>query len=103
MFRKILGWTGVSVGGMITLLGCGILIFKKVFQIVLAVILICLSLATGILLPNPISAVGLVCGILMLFLPEPAVGILWIVTGLLLVAGGLILALIKSKKKKKEA
>ena len=64
------------------LLGIGILLWKTPMSIGVAAVLICLSLCTGILIPNFVSTYGLIAGICMLVLPAPVSGIAVIVLSL---------------------
>ena len=66
------------------LLGLLMLLFKAPASISSGVVVICLSICIGILLPNPISIWGLIAGICMLVLPPQMTGV---VIMLLSVAG----------------
>ncbi len=72
------------VGGFSTvalLLGIIMLFATKTITDSTAVTIICLSLASGLLLPNPISFMGLIAGISLLVLPPWSVGIILILIG----------------------
>ena len=56
------------------LLGLLMLLFKAPVSISSAVVVICLSICIGILLPNPVSFWGLIAGICMLVLPAQMTG-----------------------------
>lgn len=69
--KKILSWIlGIT---FIAAFACGIclLIFAQAISLVLGIVVICLSLATGLILPNPISLFALIAGICMIFAPVP--------------------------------
>ena len=78
------------------LAGLCLLLFSRQFATVGGIVVICLSLATGLVLPNPFSLAYLVAGILMLVLPKPVPAIILLVLG----AGGAIANLIVWLKKK---
>ncbi|MBQ6819147.1 MAG: hypothetical protein IJP35_06035 [Clostridia bacterium] len=59
--------------GLLT--GLVILLLKTPMAITTAIVIICLSICFGILLPNPISFWGLIAGICMLVLPANVTGI----------------------------
>lgn len=61
-----------GVGAVIGLL---FLVAPKAFSTTAAMIVICLSLASGLILPNPVSFWFLVAGICMLVFPSWVVGI----------------------------
>ena len=78
------------------LAGLCLLLFSKQFSTVGGIVVICLSLATGLIAPNPISLAYLVAGILMWVLPKPVPAIILFVLGV----GGAIANLIVWLKKK---
>ena len=78
------------------LAGLCLLLFSKQFSTVGGIVVICLSLATGLILPNPISLAYLVAGILMWVLPKPVPAIILFVLGV----GGAIAELIVWLKRK---
>ena len=80
---------------MLVLSGLCLLLFSKSFATVGGIIVICLSLATGLIVPNPVSLVFLVAGILMLVLPKPIPAIVLLCLGV----GGAIANLIVWMKK----
>lgn len=57
---------------------------------ILGVIVICLSICTGILLPNPLSFIGLFAGIAMLILPPVFTGVILLVVCLAAMAANWI-------------
>ena len=74
----IVGATGV----LAFLVGIIFLPGAKALTISAAVTVICLSLAFGILIPNPICFVGLIAGICALVFPSWIVGIILMVVGI---------------------
>lgn len=44
-------------------------------------VVICISLASGLIVPNPLSFIGLIAGILMLILPSWVVGVILLCMG----------------------
>ena len=64
------------------LVGMVILLLKTPMAITTAIVIICLNICSGILLPNPISFWGLIAGICMLVLPANVTGI-----GMILLSG----------------
>lgn len=66
--------------------GLCLLLFSKQFATVGGIVVICLSVATGLIAPNPVSIAYLVAGILMLVLPKPIPAIILLCLG---VAGGI--------------
>lgn len=54
----------------LVLAGLSLLLFPQQFARVFGIVEICLSFATGIILPNPVSPVYLSVGILLLVLPK---------------------------------
>ena len=78
------------------LAGLCLLLFSKQFATAGGSVVLCLSLATGLIAPNPVSLAYLVAGILMWVLPKPIPAIILLCLG----AGGAIANLIVSMKKK---
>lgn len=78
------------------LAGLYLLLFSKQFATVGGIVVICLSLATGLIAPNPVSIAYLIAGILMLVLPKPIPAIILLCLG----ASGAIANLIVWVKKK---
>lgn len=99
MKKKILAY-GIGIMCAVGLLvGLVILLLKAPMAITTAVVVICLSICSGILLPNPISFWGLIAGVCMLVLPAKVTGIGMMV---LSVAGALANGLAFSKTLRKE-
>lgn len=65
----------------LVLAGLCLLAFPRQFATVGGVVVICLSLATGLIVPNPVSFAYLVAGILMLVLPKPIPAIILLCLG----------------------
>lgn len=64
-------------------LGLMMILLPKFFTVASAVTIICISLAFGIMCPNPISIVGFIAGILMLIFPANIIGIVFICFGII--------------------
>ena len=87
--KKILSWIlGLT---FIAAFACGIclLVFSQAMSLVLGIVVICLSLATGLILPNPISLFALIAGISMIFAPVPTGIVLACVGAIGMLANGL--------------
>lgn len=93
--RLIFLLCGIFCASLI-LAGLCLLVFSKQFATVGGIVVICLSLATGLTVPNPVSIAYLVAGVLMLVLPKPVPAILLLCLG----AGGAIANLIVWLQKK---
>ena len=93
--RLIFLLCGIFCASLI-LAGLCLLVFSKQFATVGGIVVICLSLATGLIVPNPVSIAYLVAGILMLVLPKPVPAILLLCLG----AGGAIADMIVWLQKK---
>jgi len=78
------------------LAGLCLLLFSKQFATVSGIVVICLSLATGLIVPNSVSLAYLIAGILMWVLPKPIPAIILLCLG----AGGAIANWIVWLKKK---
>ncbi len=63
------------------LLGLMMVFLPKGLTVAAATVIICLSIASGLIIPNHISLLGLVAGICMLVFPAWIVGIVFIVIG----------------------
>lgn len=79
------------------LLGMILLISSKAMTISAAIVMICLSLASGLLIPNPVSFLGLIAGICIIIFPSWIVGIIFILLGI----AGAIANLFVAKRKLK--
>lgn len=80
----------------LVLAGLCLLVFSRQFATVGGIVVICLSLATGLIVPNPVSIAYLVAGILMLVLPKPVPAILLLCLG---VGGAIANAIVWAKNK----
>ena len=76
-------------------LGMILLIPSKPLTLSTAIIMICLSIASGLLIPNPISFLGLMAGIYMIIFPSWIIGIIFILLGI----AGAIVNLFVAKRK----
>lgn len=72
------------------LAGLCLLVFSRQFATVGGIVVICLSLATGLIAPNPVSIAYLVAGILMLVLPKPIPAIILLCLGVIGAVANLI-------------
>lgn len=79
--RKILSLVIGVFCAIILLGGVCMLFLSKTASTVSGVAVIVISLASGLIIPNPISFVGLIIGICMLFMPALWIGILLITLG----------------------
>lgn len=71
MKKKNLISLAIGIMCIITLIiGICMLVLPKSLSLPSGIILICLSLASGMLIPNPISFAGLIIGILMIIFPN---------------------------------
>lgn len=68
-------------GFLVLTTGVCFLFVPKTAAVVCGIILVCLSLATGILLPNPFSFVGLLAGICMSLCAPTYIGAIFICFG----------------------
>lgn len=88
--RKMIAYIIGATFAAAFILGLILLVASKGITVSIAITIICLSLASGLIAPNPISFVGLIAGICMLVFPPWIVGVVFIVIG---VAGAVINAL----------
>ena len=79
--RKILSLIIGIFCTIILLGGVCMLFLSKTASTVSGVAVIVISLASGLIIPNPISFVGLIIGICMLFMPPLLIGIVLIAFG----------------------
>lgn len=79
----------------LVLAGLCLLVFSRQFTMVGGIVVICLSLATGLIAPNPVSIAYLVAGILMLVLPKPIPAIILLCLGVIGAVANLIVWLKK--------
>lgn len=79
--RKILSLVIGIFCAIILLGGVCMLFLSKTAATISGVAVIVISLASGLIIPNPISFVGLIIGICMLFMPALWIGILLITLG----------------------
>jgi len=71
---------------LILMLGIGLMLFGENATVAMAIAVICISLASGLIIPNPLSLAGLIAGICMLVFPSKAVGIVLIAAGIMGIA-----------------
>ena len=81
--KKFIGWMIGIMCAIDLTAGLAMLVPYKTFTTVAAIIILCLSICSGILAPNPISLYGLVIGVCMLVFPPQIVGIILLAAGLI--------------------
>ena len=81
--KKFLAYILGATLAIAVVLGLLIILLPEFFTIASAITIICISLAFGIVLPNPVSFVGLIAGILMLIFPANIIGIIFICFGII--------------------
>ena len=79
--KKIAAWTVGIVFALILTLGLIYLVLPNVLCDIIGWVVICLSLAWGLLMPNPVSLWTLAAGVCMVICPGWAAGILLILAG----------------------
>lgn len=83
----VLGVTAVCA----LLTGICFVLASKTISIIGGIVIICLSLASGLILPNPISFFTLIAGICTLVFPPQIIGIVFAILGLAgMVTGGIL-------------
>ena len=92
--KKFLSRAVCIIAACALLVGAGFIFAPKGFSVAGGIVIICLSLASGLILPNPISFLGLIAGVCVLIFPPKIVGIVFAVLG---VAGMLTNVIISSK------
>ena len=81
MAKKIIVYLVGAGFLLLTILGIALVIGPESTDTVSGITLIVLSIASGLIVPNPISIFGLIAGILILVLPEKVAGIALLVIG----------------------
>lgn len=81
IIKKIIAWTLGILCTCAWITGLLLLIPSKALSITLAVIIICLSLCFGIILPNPICPLTFATGICILIFPPKIVAIVLLCIG----------------------
>ena len=79
--KKIIAWIVGGVFLTVMLLGICVLFFPRGAAIGVGIAIICVSLAFGMILINPLFIIPLALGVLMLFVPPYVSGIILIVLG----------------------
>ena len=88
MFRKKhLSWLWGGTFAFAALMGLFLLFASEKASLMGGIVIICLSLATGLIAPNPVSFIALAAGICMAFLPPWIVGLILLCIG---IAGTLV-------------
>ena len=72
--KKWIAWMIGAMCAMALTAGLILLLPYKTVITVFAIVIICLSICTGILAPNPVSLYGLLIGICMLVFPPQIIG-----------------------------
>lgn len=89
--RKVLISVLCIVAACVLLTGIGFLFASKTISIIGGIVIICLSLASGLILPNPISFFALIAGICALVFPPQIIGIAFAFLGLIgMITGGIL-------------
>lgn len=87
MKQKIFHWSVGVICAKAMMVGLVAIILPENASLAMSITVIVISIASGLILPNPFSFLGLIAGILMLFMPLWVVGIVLIalsITGMLL-------------------
>lgn len=90
--KRIVTYIVGGTGAVAVLLGILLLTASKAVNISAAIVMICLSIAFGLIIPNTISILGLAAGICMLVFPAPIVGVVLITLGIVIAVVNLIVA-----------
>lgn len=88
---KVLTVLLIGISVCVTLMGICLMFSSKAISVTLGIVMICLSLASGLLLPNLTSAFTLVAGIFILILSPRATCIIVAVAG---IVAGTVLAVL---------
>lgn len=95
--RKIITLSAGILCAVIILAGICMLFLSKTASAVSGAAVIIVSLASGLIIPNPLSFVGLIIGICMLFMPAFWIGMVLIIFGAIGAAVTLFFGLKKIK------
>lgn len=93
--KKVIAYIIGGTCALAVLVGLVLLAASRTVHISVAIVIICLSVAFGIMAPNPISLIGLMAGICMIVFPSWIVGIIFICLGI----AGTIVNLFVAKRK----
>lgn len=93
--KKVIAYIIGGTCALAVLIGLVLLAASRTVHISVAIVIICLSLAFGIMAANPISLIGLMAGICMLVFPAWIVGIIFMLLGI----AGAIVNLFVAKRK----
>ena len=89
---KISAWIVGGAFAVTIILGALLLIPSKVWSVTVAVVVICFSIVSGMLIPNPVSFLMLFAGICIIILPAWCVGVVLIGVGVIGAVTNLIVA-----------
>ncbi|MBE6681614.1 MAG: hypothetical protein E7600_04975 [Ruminococcaceae bacterium] len=95
--KKITAYIIGGMGAVALLFGIILMFSSKAVSVSAAIVILCISMAFGIMMPNPVSIIGFVAGICMLVFPSLTVGIIMITLGVIMAVANVII----SKKKLK--
>ena len=73
-FKGTILWTCGILSVLMIAAGLGSVLLSESFSDVVGIIMCCLSLATGIIIPNPISFISLVVGVLLILVSGQITG-----------------------------
>lgn len=90
--NRLIAYVIGGTGALAVISGLFLLPSSKPMTLSAAITLICLSLASGLLAPNPVSFIGLIAGICMLIFPSPIVGIILIILGIIVAVTNLFIS-----------
>lgn len=101
--KKIFTIMSISFGAVLLLYGLLVLFMPKLFTTISAIVLICISLAIGLIFINPIPIIGIIAGALMLILPKTVSAIIFFALGVSLCILAFILHVKAKKQRQNEA
>lgn len=81
--KKTLLWVIGTLSAMMLVAGISLILLPKTVAVVVGVVVSCLSLATGLILADPLSIIGLVLGILLAFASKGIMGAILIAIGII--------------------
>ena len=93
--KQLSPWLMGILAAVALVLGICLLFVPKPVIVVAGIVLICLSIAFGLITINPVFALGIVGGVLMIFLPPWTAGIFLMICGI----GGMIGNVAANRKK----
>ena len=85
---------GICFGSLL-LIGMMLFVAPRVVSTVGGIVIVCFSLAFGMIMPEPVSFLALIAGICMLVFPSKIVGVVFLLLG---IAGAACNAILGAKK-----